>query len=145
MELKLDGNAFDADLERTRTYYQSNTLCTCAYCRYYRENVRQRYPKLTELLERFGVDAARPDETEPYEQDGMIEYAAVHYTVSGAILAGSKKETRLEDTETLRLIFEPGGKDADAYYPSEQEEPYFYITVQGVKLSSASEFLCASE
>lgn len=87
----------------------------------------------------------RPDETEPYEQDGMIEYAAVHYTVSGSILTSSKKETRLEDTETLRLIFEPGGKDADAYYPNEQEEPYFYITVQGVKLSSASEFLCASE
>jgi hypothetical protein len=83
------------------------------------------------------VDAARPDETEPYEQDGMIEYVAVHYTVSGAILAGSKKETRLADTETLRLIFEPGGKDADAYYPSEQEEPYFYITIQGVKLPCA--------
>ena len=137
MELKLDGNVFDADLERTRTYYQSNTLCTCAYCRCYRENIRQRYPKLVELLERFGADAARPDETEPYEQDGMIEYAAVHYTVSGAILAGSKKETRLADAETLRLIFEPGGKDADAYYPSEQEEPFFYITVRGVKLSSA--------
>ena len=145
MEIKMNGNVFDVDLERTQAYYQSNTLCTCAYCRHYRENVRQQYPKLTALLERFGVDAARPDETEPYEQDGMIEYAAVHYTVSGAILAGSKKETRLEDTETLRLIFEPGGKDADAYYPSEQEEPYFYITVQGVKLSSASEFLCASE
>ena len=137
MEIKLDGNVFDADLERTRTYYQSNTLCTCAYCRYYRENVRQRYPKLTELLERFGVDAARPDETEPYEEDGVIEYAAVHYTVSGVILAGSKKETRLEDTETLRLIFEPGGKDADAYYPSEQEEPFFYITVWGVKIPCA--------
>jgi hypothetical protein len=67
----------------------------------------------------------------------MIEYAAVHYTVSGAILAGSKKETRLEDTETLRLIFEPGGKDAKAYYPNEQEEPYFYITVWGVKIPCA--------
>ncbi len=28
MELKLDGSVFDADLERTRTYYQSNTLLT---------------------------------------------------------------------------------------------------------------------
>lgn len=137
MELKLDGNVFDADLERTRTYYQSNTLCTCSYCRHYRENVRQRYPKLTALLERFGVDAARPDETEPYEEDGVIEYAAVHYTVSGSILAGGKEETRLEDTEGLRLIFEPGGKDAKAYYPNEQEEPYFYITVWDVKIPCA--------
>lgn len=145
MELKRNGTVFDVDLERTQAYYQSNTLCTCAYCRHYRENVRQRYPNLTALLERFGVDAARPDETEPYEQDRMIEYAAVHYTVSGYILADGKNELRLADTEGLRLIFEPGGKDADAYYPSEQEEPYFYITVQGVKLSSASEFLCASE
>lgn len=137
MEFHIDGNVFDADLERTRTYYQSNTLCTCAYCRYYRENVRQRYPKLTELLERFGVDAARPDETESYEQDGVIEYAAVHYTVSGSVLAGSVEETRLDDTEALRLIFEQGGKDAETYYPNEQEEPYFYITVWGVRIPCA--------
>ena len=62
MEVKIDGSVFDVDLDRTRAYYQSNTLCTCACCRCYREIVRQRYPKLTELLERFGVDAARPDE-----------------------------------------------------------------------------------
>jgi hypothetical protein len=43
----------------------------------------------------------------------------------------------LEDTETLRLIFEPGGKDADAYYPSEQEKPCFYITVWGVMIPCA--------
>ena len=137
MEIKMNGNVFDVDLKRTQAYYQSNTLCTCSYCRHYRENVRQRYPKLTALLERFGVDAARPDETEPYEKDGVIEYAAVHYTVSGSILAGGKEETRLEDTEGLRLIFEPGGKDAKAYYPNEQEEPYFYITVWNVKIPCA--------
>ena len=137
MEMRLNDELFDVDLERTGAYYQSNTLCTCAYCRCYREKIQQRYPKLTELLERFGVDPARPDETEPYEHDGVIEYAAVHYTVNGFILAGGKKETRLEDTETLRLFFEPGGKDAEAYYPNEQEEPYFYITVRGVKLPCA--------
>ena len=137
MDVKIDGCVFDVDLERTRAYYQSNTLCTCSYCRHYRENIRQRYPRLTELLERFSVDPARPDEAESYEQDGVIEYAAVHYTVSGSILAGGKKETQLEDTETLRLIFEPGGKGAEAYYPNEQEEPYFYITVWGVKIPCA--------
>ena len=137
MDVKIDGCVFDVDLERTRAYYQSNTLCTCSYCRHYRENIRQRYPRLAERLERFGVDPARPDEAESYEQDGVIEYAAVHYTVSGSILAGGRKETQLEDTETLRLIFESGGKDAEAYYPNEQDEPYFYITVKGVKLSSA--------
>ena len=137
MEVKLYGSVFDVDLERTGAYYQSNTLCTCTYCRHYRENVRQRYLKLAELLERFGVDPARPDETEPYEQDGVIEYAAVHYTVSGSILAGGKEETRLADTEALRLSFKPGGKDAEAYYPNEQEEPYFYITVWGVKIPCA--------
>ena len=88
MEVKLCDSVFDSDLERTRAYYQSNTLCTCSYCRHYRENIRQRYPRLAELLERFGVDPARPDETEPYEQGGVIEYAAVHYTVSGSIQSG---------------------------------------------------------
>lgn len=137
MDISFEGIFCDLDLVRTKAYYQSNTLCTCACCRHYREIVRQRYPKLVELLERFGVDPARPDETEPYEQDGVIEYAAVHYTVSGSILAGGRKETQLEDTETLRLIFEPGGKDAKAYYPNEQDEPYFYITVWGVKIPCA--------
>ena len=137
MDVKIDGCVFDVDLERTRAYYQSNTLCTCSYCRHYRENIRQRYPRLAERLERFGVDPARPDETESYEQDGVIEYAAVHYTVSGYILADGKKESRLADTEGLRLIFEPVGKDAEAYYPNEQEEPFFYITVWGVKIPCA--------
>ena len=137
MEIKMNGNVFDVDLERTQAYYQSNTLCTCAYCRHYRENVRQQYPKLTALLERFGVDAARPDETEPYEEDGVIEYAAVHYTVSGYILADGKNELRLADTEGLRLIFEPVGKDAEVYYPNEQEEPYFFITIWGLQLPCA--------
>ena len=137
MEIKLNGNVFDVDPERTQAYYQSNTLCACVYCRHYRENVMQRYPKLTALLERFGVDAARPDETEPYEEDGVIEYAAVHYTVSGYILADGKNELRLADTEGLRLIFEPVGKDAEVYYPNEQEEPYFYITVWSVKIPCA--------
>jgi hypothetical protein len=137
VEIKLDGNVFDADLERTRTYYQSNTLCTCAYCRYYRENVRQRYPKLTELLERFGVDAARPDETEPYEQDGMIEYAAVHYTVSGSILTSSRNETRLRDADELQLFFQKGGRLGKMVCPNEQEEPYFFITVWELKLPCA--------
>ena len=49
----------------------------------------------------------------------MIEYAAVYYTVSGSILACRKEETRLEETEALRLIFEPGGKETEAYYPNE--------------------------
>ena len=137
MELKLDGNVFDADLERTRTYYQSNTLCTCAYCRYYRENVRQRYPKLTELLERFGVDAARPDETEPYEQGGVIEYAAVHYTVSGSILTSSRNETRLRDADELQLFFQKGGRLGKMVCPNEQEEPYFFITIWGLQLPCA--------
>ena len=94
MELQFEGFSFDADLERTRAYYQSNTLCTCACCRHYQESVQQRYPKLAELLERFGVDPVRPDETEPYELEGEIEFAAVHYTVSGSILTGGGEEMR---------------------------------------------------
>lgn len=137
MKFNEDNNILDLDIDRTRAYYQSNTLCTCACCRHYRENVRQRYPKLAEQLEGFGVDPVRPDETEPFEQDGVIEYAAVHYTVSGSILTGGREETRLRDTDELRLIFEPGGKDAEAYYPNEQNEPYFYITVWGVKIPCA--------
>lgn len=137
MELKLNGTVFDADLERTRTYYQSNTLCPCAYCRHYRENVRQQYPKLTALLERFGVDPARPDETEPYEQDGMIEYAAVHYTVSGSILTSSRNETRLRDADELQLFFQKGGRLGKMVCPNEQEEPYFFITVWELKLPCA--------
>lgn len=61
MEVKIDGIVFDVDMDRTLAYFISNTLCPCSYCRHYRENVRQQYPKLTALLERFGVDAARRD------------------------------------------------------------------------------------
>ena len=137
MEIKLNGTVFDVDLDRTLAYYQSNSLCTCAYCRCYRENVRQRYPKLTALLERFGVDVARPDETEPYEEDGVIEYAAVHYTVSGSILAGGKEELRLRDGDELELIFQNGGRLGELACPNEQQEPYFFITVWGLRLPCA--------
>ena len=137
MELNLAGSVFDVDLERTRAYYQSNTVCSCAYCRCFREQVRGRYSQLTALLERFGVDTARPDETEPYEQDGFIEYAAVHYTVSGTILAGGKEELRLQDTVELQIFFEKGGRLGKMVCPNEQEEPYFFITVWELKLPCA--------
>ena len=137
MEVKIDGSVFDVDMDRTLAYYISNTLCTCAYCCHYRENVRQRYPRLAERLERFGVDAARPDETEPYEQDGMIEYAAVHYTVSGSILTSSRNETRLRDADELQLFFQKGGKLGKLACPNEQEEPYFFITIWGLQLPCA--------
>ena len=133
MEIKLEGCVFDVDLPRTKTYYETNEVCGCAYCRHFRENVRQQYPKLTELLARFGVDAARPDETEPIELDRSILFTAVHYTVCGSAIEPADREAVLRTEEMLRICLERGDEKAPSF-PNSQREPYFCVSVWNLSL-----------
>ena len=75
------------DIQRTEAYYRAlrqETLCDCAYCRNYYQEIRAAYPALTAYLARLGIDIAKPFETMPLEPyAGMIEYMAVQYVVMG--------------------------------------------------------------
>lgn len=78
----------DVNISGTRQYYHSmadSTLCSCAYCRSYRAQVRRAYPQAAAYLESLGADIEKPFETSPLEPDeeGMLEYCCCQYIVLG--------------------------------------------------------------
>ena len=132
MEIQLDGNIFDLDPERTRAYYRKNTLCTCAGCVLFRRQIRRLEPKLAEYLDRLGADVARPDEAWWTEGDKVLEFTAC-YTLCGSVRKLSGYETDLRDTDPLRLVWSRSGSPW-VDFPNEQTEPYFNLSVCGIRL-----------
>lgn len=150
---------FAVDVEKTRAYYRSHSLCECAYCRNFYEQIPGKYPELEEFLRKFGVDAAAPDEILSVEPaPGSVEYLNVNYTVCGRIPVidareelpapirrrNGKRETppisarppqkqwRLGEDSPLRVAFSGG-----FVCPNEQTGAYFTISVTGIHLPMA--------
>ena len=78
----------NVDIVKTKAYYNSiseTSLCDCAYCRNYRLQVKEVFPKVAECLCSFGIDIEKPFETSPLEPDenGMLEYCGCQYVAFG--------------------------------------------------------------
>ncbi|MBO4937479.1 MAG: hypothetical protein J6C98_00555, partial [Oscillospiraceae bacterium] len=78
----------NVDIANTKAYYNSITetsLCECAYCRNYRQQVKSAFPKVAEYLYSLGIDIEKPFETSPLEPDnnGMLEYCCCQYIAFG--------------------------------------------------------------
>ena len=76
----------DIDLEQTREYYKTHSLCDCPCCRNYYAQVKNRFCLLDEFLLELGVSIDRPDEMGCVESDNEIQYIFASYTVCGKIL-----------------------------------------------------------
>ena len=74
---------FDVDIEKTKEYYATITLCDCNECQNYYRQAENTFPKLTSFLLDFGIDIARPDEICSIYNKGEVAYLAVAYTVVG--------------------------------------------------------------
>ena len=53
--IKIDEYTFSVDVEKTREYYKTHSLCDCASCRNFYAQVRNTFPKLCEFLSLFGI------------------------------------------------------------------------------------------
>ena len=89
IDLVIQGcGCMNADITKTREYYNSITetsLCDCAYCRNYRLQVKSAYPEVAEYLYSLGIDIEKPFETSPLEpnENGMLEYCCCQYIIFG--------------------------------------------------------------
>lgn len=60
MILELEGKKFDLDIEKTKKYYTTHSLCNCVGCRNFYMQSKQKFPLLNIFLEKFGVDISKP-------------------------------------------------------------------------------------
>lgn len=128
-EITKDDCVFSADVEKTKEYYQANSICECDYCQYFHANIRGKYPKTEAFLAEFGIDIAKPDETGPLEHDGRTLYTFVGYTVCGSIPELPEYEIDIDDTTFISICADNGSK-----FPNRQKGAYFSFTVFGMSL-----------
>lgn len=130
MILELEGKKFDLDIEKTKKYYTTHSLCNCVGCRNFYMQSKQKFPLLNIFLEKFGVDISKPDEIVWGDViDDELDYMVVYYTVNGKILETDQYEIDISDTTFLSIIVENG------YIPNNQEtDDYFIVSVYGIVL-----------
>ena len=119
---------FSVDTEKTKKYYETHTLCNCAYCRNFYAQAKDKFPKLSAFLSEFGVDIAKPDETLSVETDNAIDYISIDYTVCGSI-ASTGHNFEMNDHFPLSVVITNGFAS-----PNEQTGRYFTISVENIKL-----------
>ena len=119
----------DIDVEQTKEYYKSHSLCGCPCCRNYYAQVKDRFPLLDEFLLDLGVSVDRPDEMGSVELDNEIQYLFASYTVCGKILELDKYEIDLSDGGLfLNIVI------GDYFVPNEQKTDYFVVAVYNIVL-----------
>ena len=116
--IKKEDYVFDVDVEKTKEYYSSKTLCDCDECRNFYCQAENTFPKLKNFLLDFGIDIARPEEIHSTYNKGMVDYHAVSYTAVGKCIQCGQYEFDIEDGGLfLNLVI-----NKNPVYPNEQED-----------------------
>ena len=121
---------FRIDIEKTKDYYTSNSICTCSECRNLYAQITALSDSLRLFLSEFGVDICRPDEVAAVEMDNYIDYLFVGYTAIGAVEFNDVYET---DIEGFHIKISTGDSPFD-WFPNEQKEPCLFVAVTGISL-----------
>lgn len=129
-QIKIGGWVFSVDLQKTREYYLTHSLCDCPGCRNLYAQIGSLSDTLTHFLSEFGINICRPDESADVEMKGCIDYLFVGYTVTGTVETEGICETDV-DGYHIRIS---KGDTPENWFPNEQTEPCFYITVSGISL-----------
>ena len=129
MIVKKEDYILEVDVEQTKSYYTSHSLCDCPFCRNYYAQVKNKLHLFDEFLFEFGADIERPDELSHIESDNEIQYLCAAYTVCGKILEFDKYEIDLfEESGVVSIVFN------NSYVPNEQKTDYFVIMVYNIRL-----------
>ena len=83
--IKKNEYVFSVDIEKTKEYYKTHSLCDCEECRNYYKQIKYKFPKLNDFLSEFGIDISKPDECFSVDMDNYIDYINVDYTVCGSV------------------------------------------------------------
>lgn len=128
LTIKKDKTVFSVDIEKTKNYYKTHSLCECDHCRNYYAQIKNNFSELDSFLSEFGVDISKPDEISSIETDGYIDYLTVYYSVCGKIESQDAYKIDLLNKTSLRITI------SEEYAPNEQEGDFFMISVMGIKL-----------
>lgn len=129
--IQRDDFTFHADIEKTKAYYCSKqTLCNCCGCRNLYAQIDMLSKSLTAFLSEFGVDICRPDECAWIEMDNYLDYLFVGYTVTGFIETEGICQT---DIGGFHVQISRGDTATD-WFPNQQTEPCFFVSVTGISL-----------
>lgn len=129
MLIEKDNYKFSVDIEKTKEYYNTHSLCDCVCCRNYYKQIEKELPKLKEFLADFGVDISKPDEIMSVENEGFIDYLNVDYTVCGNVINMSEYEIDIYDNLFLNVVVTEGFAS-----PNEQTGEYFTLSVTNIRL-----------
>lgn len=122
---------FNVDIEKTKEYYATRTLCVCEECQNFYRQAEDTFPKLKSFLLNFGIDVAQPDEICSIYYKGNVEYYAVAYTAVGECLQCGEYEIDIEDGGLFLSIV----INKNPVYPNEQEDRRcFEIVVYNIRL-----------
>ena len=127
--IQVNEYVFSVDVEKTKAYYQTHSLCNCECCLNFYAQIEEKLPKLADFLSEFGIDISRPDEIYSVEMDNYIDYIQVDYTACGNIETMGKFEIDIEDNLFLSIVIVDGFVS-----PNEQTEAYFTISVMSIEL-----------
>lgn len=127
--IKKDEYVFSVDIEKSKKYYETHSLCECAFCRNYYAQIKNLFPKLNKFLSEFGADISKPDEISSVETNDSINYINVDYTVCGSIEAIGQYEIDIYDNLFLSVVVTDGFA-----CPNEQTGKYFTLSVMNIDL-----------
>ena len=129
--VKKEDYVFDVDIEKTKDYYLTRTLCDCDECQNYYRQAENTFPKLKGFLSDFGIDIIRPDEICSIYNKGAVDYLVVAYTAVGECVKCGEYEIDIEDGGLfLNLVI-----NNTPVYPNEQEDRQcFEIVVYNIRL-----------
>ena len=129
--IKKEDYVFDVDVEKTKEYYSSKTLCECDECCNFYRQAESVFPKIKKFLLDFGIDISRPEEICSTYDRGKVAYHAVSYTAIGECIQCGEYEFDIEDGGLfLNLVI-----NKVPVFPHEQEERQcFEIAVYNIRL-----------
>ncbi|MBE6678798.1 MAG: hypothetical protein E7597_08405 [Ruminococcaceae bacterium] len=133
---KINSCNFDVDVEETKQYYESITLCNCVGCSNFYLQVKTAYPSVAEFLNKFGVNIEKPDEIFWTDiENGVILYNTIDYTVSGSFRdAGDVVLAHFNDGKVKVYI------TSGFVCPNSQQGEYFTLSVVGIELPTILEY-----
>lgn len=126
--IQIQETALYVDIDKTKAYYRGNGVCDCPADRNLQVQIKQVFPKLDGFLSQMGIDICRPDEAADVEDGERIHYLFVGYTAVGHI----QEELEL-DMDELHIKISKGETSSD-WFPNEQTEPCFFVTITGIYL-----------
>ena len=125
--IKKEEYVFEVDIEKTKNYYKTHSLCECDCCENFYAQINGKFPILESFLAEFGVDISKPDELSSIELENEIQYITIDYTVCGKMKNIGQCEIEIQDNEIFTLVFSDGFVS-----PNEQTGDYFSISVYNI-------------